>query len=186
MEQPLKVAASNSGRVAIEPPAVIDCPMTAALSLWLEGPVQQAAHDYFRQPVVAIHQIAAYGCRGRNGSHFGPLSEHSFGNALDVAGFRLADGREISIMRSWWGSTPRERAFLHTVFASACAEFYTALGPGSDRYHYNHFHLDLLLTNVQSGRHVCRPLPADSGATAALPNGVPAPQKPPLLSFSGR
>jgi hypothetical protein len=45
------------------------------------------------------------------------------------------------------------------VFAGACREFYTVLGPGSDRYHYNHIHVDLLVTNVFRGRYYCRPSP---------------------------
>ena len=47
----------------------------------------------------------------------------AFGNALDIAGFRLAGGQDISVMRSWSRGGPRERAFLQAVFAGACAEF---------------------------------------------------------------
>ena len=34
-------------------------------------------------------------------SHGAQLSEHAFGNAIDVSGFKLADGREISVVRDW-------------------------------------------------------------------------------------
>jgi hypothetical protein len=191
MERPLKVSASVDGRVAITPEATINCPMTAAISRWIGGPVQVAARAHFGQPVVGITQIASYGCRGRNGSHFGPLSEHAFGNALDVAGFRLANGREIKVLQGWWHGTPQEQAFLHEVFAAACAEFYTVLGPGSDSYHSNHFHLDLLLTNASNGRHYCRPFPSRGPyevPTAALgqahrPSLASSPPSP--LSFVG-
>jgi len=64
------------------------------------------------------------------------------------------------VVKGWWRGTPRERAFLRDVFAGACAEFYTVLGPGSDRYHYNHFHVDLLLSNASGGRHYCSPRPS--------------------------
>jgi hypothetical protein len=120
--------------------------------------VQPAAYRYFGRPVVEIKQIASYGCRGRNGHRYGNISEHAFGNALDIAGFRLAGGQDISVMNGWRG-TPRERAFLQAVFAGACAEFYTVLGPGSDRYHYNHIHVDLLVSNGRNGRHYCQPSP---------------------------
>jgi hypothetical protein len=188
MERPLKVSATAGGRVVVSPPATINCPMTAAINRWVQGPVQQAAYTYFRQPVVEIKQIASYGCRGRNGSHFGPLSEHAFGNALDVAAFRLADGRDITVVRSWAQGTPAERAFLRAAFTSACAEFYTVLGPGSDSYHYNHFHLDLLLTNARNGGHLCRPAPGtpyDGVPTASLPEAGSG-GRPSLLSFTGR
>jgi hypothetical protein len=155
---PLKV--SGVGLVRITPAATIDCPLTASLERWLNGPVQKAAYRQFGKPVVEIKQIASYGCRGRNGRHRGPLSEHAYGNALDVAAFRLSDGTEITVIKGWWRGTARERAFLTEAFAGACDEFYTVLGPGADRHHYNHFHVDLLVTNVSHGRHFCQPRPS--------------------------
>jgi len=127
--------------------------------------------------VVEIKQIAAYGCRGRNGNNYGNISEHAFGNALDMAAFRLATGQNIVVANAWWGGTARERAFLQAVFAGACSEFYTVLGPGSDRYHYNHIHVDLLVSNARNGRHLCQPspgrvpvaqAPADPRTTASI------------------
>ena len=63
------------------------------------------------------------------------------------------------MVKGWWRGTPREKAFLKEAFAGACTEFYTVLGPGADRYHYNHFHVDLLVTNALHGRHFCQPRP---------------------------
>jgi hypothetical protein len=159
MQTPLKVSGAMGGRVTITPAATIDCSMVVSLDRWLRNSVQRAAYRQFGSPVVEIKQIASYGCRGRDGRHYGPLSEHSFGNALDVAGFRLANGQEITVVHGWWRGTPRERAFLQEAFIGACDEFYTVLGPGSDHFHYNHFHLDLLVTNVSHGHHYCRPRP---------------------------
>jgi hypothetical protein len=71
------------------------------------------------------------------------------------------------------------------VFAGACAEFYTVLGPGSDRYHYNHIHVDLLVSNTRNGRHYCQPS-LGRGVPVAEAEGEPkstASVKP--LSFVG-
>ena len=155
----LKVSGAVGGRVSITPTATIGCPMTASLDRWIHNSVQKAAYRQFGKPVVEIKQIASYSCRGRNGRHRGPLSEHAYGNAIDIAAFRLSDGTQISVVKGWWRGTSREKAFLKEAFAGACSEFYTVLGPGSDRHHYNHFHLDLLVTNVSKGRHYCRPQP---------------------------
>jgi hypothetical protein len=157
---PLKVSGALGGRVKITPPATIGCPVTASLDRWLHNSVQKAAYRQFGKPVVEIRQIASFSCRGRNGSSRGPLSEHAYGNAIDIAGFKLSDGTEITVVKGWWRGTAREKAFLKEAFAGACAEFYTVLGPGSDRYHYNHFHLDLLVTNISKGKHYCRPQPS--------------------------
>ncbi len=189
LEHPFSVSGALSARIAVEPAATLDCSMTAALNRWLAGPVQRAARARFREPVIGIRQIAAYGCRTRDNIAGAKLSEHAFGNALDVASFRLASGREIKVLQGWWGGSPNERAFLKEVFAAACAEFYTVLGPGSDSYHSNHFHLDLLVTNARDGRHYCRPMPGspyDSVPTASLPDLPPGPRGAPLLSFTGR
>jgi Extensin-like protein C-terminus len=160
LEHPLRVSAALNGFVAVSPPAIIDCPMTAAVDRWMTHSVRPAAGAYFRSRVVEIRQIASYGCRTRDNLGV-KLSEHAFGNALDVAAFRLADGREISVVRDWWRAGVAERAFLQAAFAGACTEFYTVLGPGSDSYHSNHFHLDLLLTNTRNGRHYCQAAPAN-------------------------
>ncbi len=159
LERPLRVSGLSGGRVWVTPAATMGCPVTAALDRWVRGSVQPAAYRYFGRPVVEIRQIASYGCRGRNGNSYGAPSEHAFGNALDIAGFRLAGGGEISVLRGWWRGTPRERAFLQAVMAGACGKFYTVLGPGSDRHHYNHIHLDLLLTNARHGRRYCQVSP---------------------------
>lgn len=165
---PLRVSAALGGRVRVTPTATIGCPMTAALDRWLNNSVQRAAMRQFRQPVVEIKQISAYSCRGRNSKSTGKLSEHAFGNALDIAGFTLADGRTITVVKGWWRGTKAEKAFLREAFAGACREFFTVLGPGSDRAHYNHFHVDLLITNVsKSGSHYCRPQPKQGLFAAA-------------------
>jgi hypothetical protein len=159
LERPLKVSGLLGGRVGVSPAATVGCPLTAALDRWLQASVQPAARRYFGSRVVEIRQIASYGCRGRNGNSYGNPSEHAFGNALDIAGFRLANGQEILVVRAWRRGTQRERAFLQDIFAGACGEFYTVLGPGSDRYHYNHIHVDLLVSNARGGRHYCQPSP---------------------------
>ncbi len=185
LERPLRVSGLAGGPVGVSPAATIGCPLTAGLDRWLKNSVQPAAYRYFGRPVVEIKQIASYGCRGRNGNNYGAISEHAFGNALDIAGFRLAGGNEITVVRGWWRGGPRERAFLQAVFAGACAEFYTVLGPGADRHHYNHIHVDLLFTNTRNGHHLCQPSPG-RGVPVAEAGGEPrstASLKP--LSFVG-
>ena len=81
------------------------------------------------------------------------MSEHGFGNAIDIAAFTLESGRRITIAGGWWGSRD-ERRFLHTVHDRACGSFHTVLGPDSDRAHRDHLHLDL--QNRANGSTYCR------------------------------
>ncbi len=140
--------------VAVQPAATLACPIVSALDQWITGAVQPAALRWFRQPVVEIKQISAYSCRGMNGNPNAHISEHAFGNALDVAEFDLADGHKVSVQYGWQGS-PEEQGFLHDVQSAACEEFTTVLAPGANVYHYNHIHVDLM--RHYNGRHICEP-----------------------------
>ncbi|HEY3678283.1 MAG TPA: extensin family protein [Bradyrhizobium sp.] len=134
---------SAVGPVAVKPTATLACPIVAVLDHWLAESVQPAAMRWFGARVVEIKQISAYSCRGMNGNASAHISEHAFGNALDIAAFTLADGRRISVETGWKGM-PEEQGFLRDVQASACREFTTVLAPGSNVYHYNHIHVDLM------------------------------------------
>ena len=136
----------------VVPPAKLACPLVSALDRWVSEGVQPAAVHWFGQPVTQIHQIGSYACRHMVGGS--GVSEHSFGNALDVAGFTLADGRKITVKDGWHG-TPEEQGFLHDVQLYACETFVTVLAPGYNLYHYNHIHVDLM--RRRSGYRPCRP-----------------------------
>jgi hypothetical protein len=131
------------GPVALKPTATLACPIVSALDKWLVEAVQPAAMRWFGSRVAEIKQISAYSCRGMNGSSRAHISEHAFGNALDVSAFVLADGRKISVESGWKG-LPEEQGFLRDVQGGACQIFNTVLAPGSNVYHYNHIHVDLM------------------------------------------
>jgi len=146
--------ASVATTASVSPPATLACPIVSALDRWIADAVQPAAMKWFGQPVTGIKQISAYSCRGMNGNPNAHISEHAFGNALDIASFVLADGRVITVERGWRGA-PEERGFLRDVQAAACELFTTVLAPGSNVYHYNHIHVDLM--RRASGRRICEP-----------------------------
>jgi hypothetical protein len=154
---------ASAGPVEVQPPATLACPIVSALDQWISSAVQPAALQWFHQPVVQIKQISAYSCRGMNGDPNAHISEHAFGNALDVAEFDLADGHKVSVQYGWHG-TPEEQGFLHDVQSAACDAFTTVLAPGANVYHYNHIHVDLMRHN--DSRHICEP--------AAIPGAVAA------------
>jgi hypothetical protein len=147
-------AVSALGPVEIKPAATLACPMVSALDRWIIDSVQPAAHRWFRQKVVEIRQISAYSCRGMNGQPGARISEHAFGNALDISSFTLADGRKITVKNGWRGS-PEEQGFLRDVQGAACEQFNTVLAPGSNRFHYDHFHFDLM--RRRSANRICNP-----------------------------
>ena len=169
MDQPLKVTALANGSVRITPEPTLGCPLTDALETWVANYVQPAARAGFNADVVEIQQISAYACRNRN--NFGKeLSEHAFGNALDISAFKLSNGRTIEIQNGWKGDD-RDQAFLRKAFAGACQQFVTVLGPGSNIMHYNHFHMDLAKLAPDGSPKMCKP--NLSGSAYAAPSAVP-------------
>jgi hypothetical protein len=152
------------GPVAVKPAATLACPIVSVLDRWLADSVQPAAMRWFGARVVEIKQISAYSCRGMNGDSHAHISEHAFGNALDIAAFTLADGRRISVKDGWKGM-PEEQGFLHDVQASACQQFTTVLAPGSNVYHYDHIHVDLM--RRASRRLICQPAAMSGEEVAA-------------------
>ncbi|MEJ2377612.1 MAG: extensin family protein, partial [Pseudolabrys sp.] len=106
----------------VKPPAKLACPLVSALDRWVSEGVQPAAIHWFKSPVVEIHQIGSYACRDMVGAGTHHISEHAFGNALDISGFTLADGRTITVKDGWHGS-PAEQGFLHDVQLYACETF---------------------------------------------------------------
>jgi hypothetical protein len=165
--------------VSVSPAATLACPIVSELERWITNSVQPAAMRWFGAPVAEITQISAYSCRGMNGNPRANISEHAFGNALDISAFTLADGRKITVKNGWRG-LPEEQGFLRDVQAAACDQFTTVLAPGSNVYHYDHMHVDLM--RRRDGHRACNPravsgeeIAARAGARhAAVRGGEPA------------
>ncbi len=161
LTKPFKVTALQGGAVTFNATATLGCPMVAELEQWLAEIVQPAAQARFGQPVAQINSMGSYACRGMNNHWGAPLSEHSFGNALDIGGFVLADGRPITIVKDWTRGDEQTRAFLMDVHGGSCQRFSTVLAPGSNPFHYNHIHVDLAM-HGRNGRHICKPTPQET------------------------
>jgi len=157
MDRPLKVSALAGGRTVISPTPTLGCPLTEALEAWLGESVQPAAIAWIGSPVVEIEQISAYACRKRNNFGSG-FSEHAFGNALDIAGFKFANGRKITFAKDW-NSTPKIESFFREIFATACQRYTTVLGPGFNILHFNHIHIDLAIVAPDNSPKMCKPMP---------------------------
>lgn len=151
----MKVTHSAYGRVEMKPAALVRCPMVPAIDDWVRLSVLPAARRFFGQDVVAVDNYGTYSCRPRNNRRGSKLSEHGFANAIDISGFRLADGTRISVKRDWKGG-PREREFLRAVYADACQYFNTTLGPDTNAAHRDHFHFDLARYGKDGLGKVCR------------------------------
>jgi len=130
-----------SADFSYHPRAEISCPAAIGLFLWEKQVVQPAARRHFGVPVRRVDTYGTYACRAIRGSREGRWSEHARANAIDIAAFRLVDGRRISIAGGW-NDRGAEGAFLREVRDGACRLFGTVLSPDYNKAHRDHLHLD--------------------------------------------
>lgn len=133
---------------------VTSCPVASALLLWDERVVQPAARRHLGSAVVAIQHAGSFSCRRLYGRQTGGWSEHATADAVDVLGFRLADGRVVSVLHGWRGDG-EETAFLRQVRDGACQLFTTVLSPDYNAAHRDHLHLDAAYRGP-AGWRACR------------------------------
>jgi hypothetical protein len=136
--------------VALTPPPTITCETARALATWVSDSARPGIAR-LRERLVGLDVAAAYVCRNVNRARTGKLSEHAYGRAIDISGFRLADGRTLTVTEGWEDGTAGPA--LRRIHAGGCGPFGTTLGPGSDGFHETHFHYDI---DRHGGRPYCR------------------------------
>jgi hypothetical protein len=135
-------------QVSVKPAAILRCPMASAIAEWIRTDMAPLAQS-LGSTISDLDNFDSFECRGRNRVVGARLSEHGRANALDVRALKLANGQSISL-------TDRtvSRATRESVLHSVCARFSTVLGPGSDWYHEDHIHLDLM--ERRSNYRICQ------------------------------
>jgi hypothetical protein len=117
----------------------MDCQTARALKTWIERGARPAVGTT-GGGLSQIQVMGSYSCRPRNNQSGERLSEHSFGRAIDIGGFKLADGTTFTVLRDW--GSQRFGGILRQMHSKACGPFGTVLGPNANAYHRNHFHFD--------------------------------------------
>jgi hypothetical protein len=134
-----RISSFEDGQIKLTGDAVLNCPMAMTLSSWLHDAVQPAAMEAFEARVIAVRVAGSYVCRTRDNIAGAKMSEHAFGNAIDLDGFQIG-GRWIKVGDA---ADTTGQKFIDAIRKKACGPFTTVLGPGSDSYHATHLHLDL-------------------------------------------
>ncbi|WP_346894274.1 extensin family protein [uncultured Roseibium sp.] len=137
---------SGDTDIAFVPGPTVNCRFAGALSKWLAEDLAQIAVETKGERLKAVHAGPGYQCRRRNNLKDGKLSEHALGNALDILSFEFVSGDIVSVEDDWSGEEPDKapkRKFLSAVHDAACKRFTTVLGPGADKYHQSHLHVDI-------------------------------------------
>lgn len=133
------VRVTNVAGVQLSQPALMNCHTAQALTAWTEG-TAKPAFGRLDGGLSDFRVAAHYACRTRNHQPGAKISEHGKGNAIDISAFRMADGTTYTVL----GDYHRGKAAkaMKKMRQGACGPFKTVLGPGSDRFHDDHFHFD--------------------------------------------
>ncbi len=137
---PVSVTAIDG--VQLVPAATVNCDQAKALATWIDKGLQ----PQFDNQVARLMIADSYSCRPRNNVSGGKISQHGAGNAIDISGLVLTNGKVLTVASNFSGA-------LRAAHKAACGVFHTTLGPGSDGYHEDHMHLDVA---PYRGRPYCR------------------------------
>ncbi|MDZ5433741.1 extensin family protein [Pseudomonas fluorescens] len=132
----------QGGDVALSSSFLASCRLAVSFALFEHHALQPAAQAVYGQAVARVDHLGSFACRNVYGRENGRLSQHASANALDIAGFRLADGRAISVLKDW-PKDNQDAQFLRRVRDGACGLFSVVLSPDYNAAHRNHFHLDV-------------------------------------------
>ncbi len=131
----------QGGEVALSSSFLASCPLAVAFALFQRHALQPAAQAVYGQGVARVDHLGSFACRNMYNREKAARSQHATANALDIAGFRLADGRTVNVLRDWPQDNDNAR-FLRKVRDDACEVFNVVLSPDYNAAHRNHFHLD--------------------------------------------
>lgn len=157
---PAPIAIAEVAQIRIDPPATVNCDFAVALNSWFTQSVQPTARKHVGASVIGVRNASSYACRRRNNAQTGKLSEHARANALDIAAFDFSKTAQATVAGNGSGILQKiglsaRGNFIKALRKSACGYFNTVLGPGADRYHGDHFHVDLM--KLRPGRFkMCR------------------------------
>lgn len=128
----------DDSRVELDSAITVRCPFALELLAWIRDDLAALASRENAR-LAKLSGVGGYACRARNGDATAPISEHASGNALDVGGLLMQDGRAVTFA----GKEPLSSSTREAVQKSACQRFTTVLGPGADSSHKDHLHLDM-------------------------------------------
>lgn len=119
-------------------PVEMRCDLALRLAMWAEHGLKPAAQGVLGTEITRIEHFSSYNCRPIRTPDGGQtrMSLHATSEALDVSGFRFANGQRLNLKQDW-DAAP----FLRAARDSACTWFATTLGPDFNALYADHFHL---------------------------------------------
>jgi hypothetical protein len=121
---------------------VMRCDLALTYEVWARHVAAPDARRTLGARLTRIDHYGTYACRNIYGRPDARPSQHASARALDVAAFRLSDGRTVSVLKDFNADTPEGR-FVRQARDGACGLFGAVLSPDYNAAHANHLHLDM-------------------------------------------
>lgn len=158
IETPVRLTAVNpphgKGAIALPDGPVVSCRFAGPLADWVGAVAAPVLASARGKPLKAVRTGPGFECRNRNRQAGGKPSAHGTGIAIDISGFEFAEGAALAIKPD--GHSAPDGQALAAIRQAACGWFTTVLGPGSDPYHADHLHLDVLLHGSSDRYRICQ------------------------------
>jgi hypothetical protein len=151
----LESVGAGADQITFPDGPTLNCGFAMRLVSWLKDQGQPVMQSGLHTKIAGFYTGPGYQCRGRNGDSSGKLSEHAFGNAVDVERLRLANGQVIEVKDAVTMASSAQPV-LAALRASACQYFMTVLGPGANSAHATHFHFDLERRGKSGDHRICQ------------------------------
>jgi hypothetical protein len=143
----LRSVTTKGNTIDLPEAPLLNCKFALQFSKWLSESGAPILGAQLNSPVERISTGPGFECRGRNGDGSAKVSEHGYGNAVDISTFRLRNGKTLHVGDS---------TLLPGVRASACGYFTTVLGPGTNAAHASHFHFDMGTHGKSGNYRICQ------------------------------
>jgi hypothetical protein len=134
--------------VAFPDKPTVTCPFALKFAGWMRDRAMPISGKMAGGFVEKFHTGPGFQCRGRNGARGGKLSEHGFGNAIDIERMQLDNGKVILVGEG-------DQRAVQAMRKSACEYFTTVLGPGANSAHEKHLHFDLARRGKTGSYRIC-------------------------------
>ncbi len=157
VDMPVRLLAvpTRLGRVVLPDKPTLNCRFARQFALWLSDAGAAVVSAQMNTTLAKVSTGPGYECRGRNRAATAKLSEHAFGNAVDITTLATAEGRTIQISDAIMPTSP-DYQLLRGLRTTACGYFSTVLGPGTDAAHASHFHFDMGLHGKSNTYRICQ------------------------------
>lgn len=135
------VRVRDFGSVKLSSSFLASCPLALSSALFVEQQARPLTEQLMASRLTRIDHLGSFACRNIYHRPAARRSEHASAQALDISGFRLADGRHITVLRGW--KEDKNAAWLQALLSASCRYYGNGLGPDYNVAHANHFHLGM-------------------------------------------